>query len=457
MAGADDAIATSPGLGNANTTLLSGEDLSAAVKRRKSLQSLQTLQSVQNMLSGALAPRKKRHKVIEDLPSIEPYEGLGVVFDKDPLHDGNEPVPYTDRDAPPTFTNPFARNEQEPGVDSLSCMKTSSSMVEQPMAVRSHQTAPLLTVEHYPTVRTPSDRLKDNYSGSSGYSTINAAADACYETTRSNYAIPGRWSSVEEVTQRVREISSNRPIDTYSDAEIKDMKLAADYLKVLTLEADAFGLYVLILKHYQSISKQLHHVVSAAALNCADSAGTAAHREIAKSLLSPKLDEDEEGTTNVERFLFRMLFAQIYSRECHFIAAADQMNYARRYGSSAHLISQLPAESRGLDLITYHNLMRCFSFDCDLTSIHLSGFHPDKVLSTEKSKLVELMLDRTPGPFEIQFGFMKNPCIRSCVEWCNRETLRMTLIPGVWKTLGSKSKCVLWSETIAHFSCLWER
>jgi len=51
---------------------------------------------------------------------------------------------------------------------------------------------------------------------------------------------------------------------------------------------------------------------------------------------------------------------------------------------------------------------------------------------------------------------MKNPCLRSCLKWCNCEIENTSAIRRVWRDMPSKHRFATESQTISLFSYFWE-
>jgi hypothetical protein len=274
-------------------------------------------------------------------------------------------------------------------------------------------------------------------------------------------SLPAReWSSAEELTGMFRRIDPDRPVDSFTDGEISDIKLAADYLNALIYHTDAFPLYVLLLKRYKSLPNYNRETFYSALVKYSLCAREEDHCEISQNLLREELEclDDSAPDTNMRRFMANMMLAHTYTRghlssdsQRHVDAASEIADL-----DGVDLISQLPDNDRSLDLLVYHNLVRLTDPRCDL--MDHSTYREIKT-TFETAQLEDIVIARSPGPFEIKDGKMQNPCIRSCLRWCDNEIRYLTSIPGTWKTIGRKAKegSIQICEFTALFLALWER
>ncbi|KAH6854058.1 hypothetical protein B0I37DRAFT_360963 [Chaetomium sp. MPI-CAGE-AT-0009] len=128
--------------------------------------------------------------------------------------------------------------------------------------------------------------------------------------------------------------------------------------------------------------------------------------------------------------------------------------------SMALIFQHLPPGDRSLDLAVYRNILRLQAGEsCDLTSPVPFEFAPFGLGRRDKMPLEDWILSQTPGPFELQKdGRMANPCIRSCLLWCERT---LPLLHSIPITPGIVDYCTdkvgrAWAEANALFIVLWE-
>ncbi|KAH0543033.1 hypothetical protein FGG08_002641 [Glutinoglossum americanum] len=384
----------------------------------------------QSLHEKPAVPPKKRQKLSDFMSSKDPYADLGSAFD----------TPDTPKPSPQDLL-PSGRTARSPS-----------------------STFPSIVGGRADSVTYTSSSLGDN----SGLTTPNDTSDAGMLPPRSEGSNGSRLGDIDRPTSqqysvgrvfpRERRLDSSRPIDTFSPDEIQDMKRAADFLFSLSFDMDSFALYALILKRLKDSSNQPAWVTSTAMVSCARSATTSSQVEIAQSLLEQKLHEPHRSATDVENFLFRMLLAETYTRRRDYSTANFHTRVAMESDlADERLLTQLPQETRSLDIITYHCLARGLGCHENLVKEKTLRYLPQDNLFIGRSQVQERLLLREPGPFELKHGSMKNPCIRSCLQWCTSELERTATIPGSWKNLQSNDQHLSWAEHIGVYCCLWER
>jgi hypothetical protein len=132
---------------------------------------------------------------------------------------------------------------------------------------------------------------------------------------------------------------------------------------------------------------------------------------------------------------------------------------AKTFSPGVDLIGLLPEDSRSLDMLAWHNIVRCLAGNNDL----LWKWDDPLYWQEEKGNVVsevqdveDALLKRIPGPFEIRDNVMGNPCLSCCVQWCNSELSHISKLPAAWKTNDSASG-FSWANTTALFTFLWDR
>jgi hypothetical protein len=289
---------------------------------------------------------------------------------------------------------------------------------------------------------------------------------------------------------RERQIDSSRPIDTFSKDEVEDMKLAADFLQSLGCEEDAFSLYILIYKvhsHLQATENARSlpsWVMSSAVISCATCAFTSPQIEIARNLLLQKLNEPQDSTTTVEKFLFHMLLAETYARVNDDTTARSHIEIAMGLDLFADSgpLHGLPRKNRSYDILTYHyltdglgyqTLLGKASYDdvdvaCESASNGFwhgttvregnnSNHTTQEVLFLDEWEAWNQLLLQVPGPFEIKDDKMTNPCLKSCLQWCIEELERVPTFSQSWNLVKSNRDNLVRAEVIGIYCCLWER
>jgi hypothetical protein len=298
--------------------------------------------------------------------------------------------------------------------------------------------------------------------------------------TGSQFSLPERWTYVEELVRVARQVDPNRPIDSFSEDEISNMKMAADYLSTLYFDDEACYLYALVAKRFRAEQcKQTSQSLSTI-VNFARTAMIMTDKAIIYNLLQEQIDGE---SNSFKKFVWYMLRAYSKSRkndaEClEAVSGAKDLRIAREIFEAEDIISLLPNDTRALDFAAYHGILRCMS----LSSAQFEqreGWGVFRKEGTEMmqghaaEKISQQLMSRTPGPFEIEDGKMKNPCLRSCLEWCINELPHVKSVPGLWKseqflkfkfreTITKEERyhrnhCRSMAEVNAIFTCLWDR
>lgn len=275
----------------------------------------------------------------------------------------------------------------------------------------------------------------------------------------------GRWirdqMPVGQTSLRVSRLDTLRPIDTYSPDEIWDIKRAADFLVSLMRDEDAFHLYLIVLDRLKNSANPPPWMVSSAMIACARSAKTPLQTQITQILLEQTLHDLGESTTDVESFVFRMLLATTYSRRENYSAADSHTKIAM--GSNlvdGGILMYLPQNTRSLDIITYYYLSHALGYHDDIATRKTINYLPQDGLFVARNPIRDRLLRREPGPFELKYGSMHNPCVRSCLQWCTSELGRITSIPDLWDNSQLdeySSEYREEAENITVYCCLWDR
>jgi hypothetical protein len=123
-----------------------------------------------------------------------------------------------------------------------------------------------------------------------------------------------RWGSTEELAKSVTQIDLDRPSDNFSEEEIVNIKEAADYLTSFRFDAEAFPLYVLLLKRHQASLGDQSYGPSYPVFTSSHAAMLRSHCEILQNLLQLELGKAQQTASALESFLAHMLLAETYSR-----------------------------------------------------------------------------------------------------------------------------------------------
>lgn len=257
-----------------------------------------------------------------------------------------------------------------------------------------------------------------------------------------------------------RHFDSSRPIHTFSRQELVDMKMAAHFLRSLGFDSDAFELFTILLKQLKESNSQPSWRTKAALIHCARSSCQSQQVDIARTELFKYLEEPRESSTDAEHFLYRMLLAETYSRSNE----EENEKFLRDIAIGCELandrmLDRLPEDHRSYDILTYHYLNKCLEYLNSLKEDSLEENTWDKgTIFTDKEHLQIRTVERIPGPFELRYGKMQNPCLRSCLDWCLRVLRSNILLPDGWPTLQSDGRHYLyWVDHIGLYCAFWER
>jgi hypothetical protein len=438
--------------------------INSPTKRQQSLQSLQSGRSLNSLRVKPPVPPKKRQKLVEFMASKEmiledPYKDLGLAFDNQTT---SRPMPRSPISSGQTAC--FSRGTHSTSWEQTTIFPGGAfSSPSTQTAIFSGGTFSSIVNGQAEMGSLPSRREDDN------------ASDTSDETSDVDMLSPGsedwniydldefeRWASQQnsggQVSQPERRLESTRLIDTFSSDELHDMKRAADFLFSLTFDEDCCALYVLMLKRLKDSPNQPMWITCSAVIACARSAYTTSQVEIAQYLLEHKLEELEGTASHVENFLYRMLLSYTYTRCGDDDNANLQIETAMGSDlADERLFEYLPKENRSLDILTYYFLNCGLGKHDDLVKEKTLKYLPEDHIFLDKSDAQDRLLQREPGPFELKDGYMKNPCIRSCLRWCLSEFEIIATIPGSWKHLQSDDQHLDWAERIGIYCCLWGR
>ncbi|KAF2738925.1 hypothetical protein EJ04DRAFT_7451 [Polyplosphaeria fusca] len=253
-----------------------------------------------------------------------------------------------------------------------------------------------------------------------------------------------------------RRFDSSRPIHMFSQEELADMKMAANFLRSLGFDSDAFELFTILLKQLKDSNQEPTWKTSVALSSVARSAFSSSQVEIARTELEKTFYGPREASSDVEFFLYRMLFAET----CTNANEKDEEEWNNEIAIGCEMLTNdkmldhLPAEHRMFDILTYHYLLKCLEY--------LNAFVQDSsdkgTIFTDKEHLQIRLLERIPGPFELRHGSMGNPCLRSCLHWCDLELRSMLAVDESWKSLEANNRhCMYWASHIGLYCALWQR
>lgn len=248
---------------------------------------------------------------------------------------------------------------------------------------------------------------------------------------------PSRWDSVEELSKTFRAITSQRPVSTYTAKDMDHIQLAAEYLEAMGYEEDAFSLYALLLKKLHEDGSQDKATFLNAIINYSRCVSTPGHCEIIQHHLRDQAQQlsEEVSSCLLYQFLIEMALAETYSRKYDTLAVKTHLRKARqlipRDNGFHRVTKQLPQNNRSLDLVLYHSLRRL----CDPYAENLLPREDPKEFTSwefDVPALERTTLHRVPGPFELKYPEMGNPCIRMCLRWCYQKLQQLRYVSGPW-------------------------
>lgn len=274
---------------------------------------------------------------------------------------------------------------------------------------------------------------------------------------------PSRWDAVDEISKTCRAITNQRPVSTYTSDDMEIMQLAAEYFEAIGYEEDAFALYAFLLKRLHEERPQDKAAFLHAVINYSRCASTPEHCDIIQHHLRDQvlqLSADVDSTL-LYHFLIEMALAETYSRKYDTASVKTHLRQARLLVTGPdephQVIGLLPPGDRSLDLMLYHSIRRLWSPE---TEKLLLAEDPEEFCSwwSKLRDLERILLQRVPGPFELNGSVMGNPCIRLCLEWCHQNLPRLGYIPTmelISPDKGEHEERVEFVAMMSLFTRLW--
>ena len=229
-------------------------------------------------------------------------------------------------------------------------------------------------------------------------------------------------NKAEEPGPRI--IDLNRPVDTFSEQDMTDIRRAADCFAVLSCHQEAFKLYITMLKRQHSDPE---HYVGCSfwylVVQCAYTARNTEHVEVIRNIICAEIHRPTALSATHRLFLLHMLLAFLSICNGNLEEAKPNLAEAQKLARAADqtlgsFLKALPLTDRCLDLPLYHSVLRLRSWELSFSTLKVE----------EYTQLEDHILTRVPGPFEFQpiVGF-NNPCIRSCLYWCDKHLQSFSL------------------------------
>jgi hypothetical protein len=418
-----------------------------AEKRAAQTQSLRTIQST---LSKPLVPPKKKAKLDESPTSRDPYAGLAEALDTG-FPQSTCPTTENLLSTQSNVMIPGAEDitmENAPPVDSLGQEK--KDPVPNENETRS------LGVVHDGEQNEPpfDDSYATEYDQGSWESFSIFENESQVDIDNEEFPLAKTWREPMKVQQaKDQVVDPSRPIHSYTENDIGSMMLAADYLFCSLSEEDAFPIYSIVLQWFKS-NKTPRWAEVELTIACARCPSNTDQCEIAKSFLGPRADD--ENFSAADRFVARMLLAESYYRTSKDEVANAHVEQAMAFAEEHDILSSLSPTDRTLDLLVFHNLTRCYRFgDSDNIAASVPHYMDKPDAKQYVWSCTQDILYRVPGPFEMRWEFMRNPCLRSCLEWCREQLKDISKMPGLWKELKKDHTSLRWAQRLALFDNLW--
>ncbi|KAH7351497.1 hypothetical protein BKA66DRAFT_575588 [Pyrenochaeta sp. MPI-SDFR-AT-0127] len=194
-------------------------------------------------------------------------------------------------------------------------------------------------------------------------------------------------------------------VDTFTNEQVTEMKLAADFLFSTHCYADSFNLYALVIKHMKSHIELPTFMKTSAILNCVRSSGTSTQITVAQNLLEQTLSNRPiYAVDTAETFLYRSLLANLGQRAGDGDTARYHKSIAERSSfEDNRSLSALSSQDRSFDMVTFQYLHH---------SLKSRGHFLDA------RHLRKELLTRVPGPFECKDNHLGKPILRSFTAAC---------------------------------------
>lgn len=222
-------------------------------------------------------------------------------------------------------------------------------------------------------------------------------------------------------------LNLTQDVDGFPAGAICELKRVADFLDAMNYRADAFALYVLILKRLK-MSNCPDWMIQWTTIACAYNAQGANQLEIVQTLLNQRLESPSASAFLAERFVMRMLLVDTYAWGKDFMMQRSQERIAKdECPDMETMLDNLSPDNRTLDLWTYHFLTRSHG----PIRIHTDRKSGKKSQSPSAGHVrdpgaTSKMTFQQPGPFELDpdSGEFGNPVMLSCLRWMAHELPR---------------------------------
>ncbi|KAK0610744.1 hypothetical protein B0T14DRAFT_606969 [Immersiella caudata] len=340
----------------------------------------------------------------------------------------------------------------------VDCSDPSDNTDKSPTSTTSASSSSATTVSTVPPAEAASPAGSSAHPGNS---VSTAEKEQLLESIRS--LLVKRYEAIPRIIDRAR------PVDTFSGTEVADVSLAADFFAALNCNHEAFELYItalkrrsLEIKNKKSCGFRLRYIL----LQCASTVSSSEHAGVVRNILELELHKAEHGQpgrgspSTILAFLLHMVLVLVCHRSGDPDGARRHVIEARPHVPADNLFGH--GSDGALDLALYLSVLRWRA--AELGSLtrspsRLFGLEPERMASLE-----DYVLSHVPGPFQIQGNkSLVNPCIRSCLTWCNEKILRLRLLPAQDRPRGPHERIMfddsqmLWNESETLFIMLWQQ
>lgn len=280
---------------------------------------------------------------------------------------------------------------------------------------------------------------------------------------------------------KIRLINHDQPPDSFKAHDMANIERAADLFDALGYTQEAFELYTTIFKRNKAAwdsktrdVKQWYCLL----FRCVHNISNMQHFVVTQNIIRAELKRIEEETEGdisgkpARTLLMHMLLAVTYSMGLDHSGVSRNIEFAKACANFGNvqlddLLLGLPdAERRSLGLSLYINALRLHpDYLSDLESPVVFGSMLSSFLLYELQHsllLEDCILRLAPGPFELQrqefMPRMMNPCLQSCLDWCNSRINVLGRLPHIPDTDISEldGTGFFLSQSNSLFLALWE-
>src|SRR6266480_3596499 len=325
------------------------------------------------------------------------------------------------------------------------------------------------TQEGTPSVIISSSSALDSDSTLTPTTSISQSSWSTSETIRWSQQLESYLEiprQIDTPAERIR-VDYSRSIQQYTPEEMRQITKAADFLFSCALYEDAFPLYLLIHKK-RVFDLQPPEIILNALIACARSAATDKDMEDVRDMLlryladlpHPKHLEKPSNWLELD-FIIRSLIASVsiqLNLRNNSLAATNAMSVIP---DPNILLKRMGVGLTELDLTTYWYYRFEVKVQRPIETALIEERYPvgPSTCQQNLTKLRQHLLQQDPGPFELRFdkAYMKNRCLRECLNWCSEELEVAINVRAAWKSLRQQVLDSRWADSMAIYLFLWSR